>query len=153
MKILNKAVLSVFVREGEDEEQIKKTLISLVPIDMKKEKIHVQQKTATSFEDKKIRIFRIELEKTRHTTLFIKEFLNKLTNEQKQMLLDQIESRLDDHMHFFIRLDKNPLIKGRYEITDCGHCFHIKLHVAAFPSKRAVALKAIEKLLKPKPEH
>lgn len=153
MKILNKAVLSVFVREEEDEEQIKKTLISLVPIDLKKEKIPLQQKTATSFEDKKIRIFKIELEKTRHTTAFIQKFLNKLTNKQKQMLLDQIESRLDNHMHFFIRLDKDQLLKGKTEITDSGHCFHIKLHVAAFPSKREVALKAIEKLLKPKPEH
>ena len=51
-------------------------------------------------------------------------------------------------MHFFIRLDKEKLLKEDYEVTDSGECFHIKLHIAAFPSKRAIALEAIEKLLK-----
>ncbi|MBW2986317.1 hypothetical protein KY333_03015 [Candidatus Woesearchaeota archaeon] len=148
MKILNKAVVSVFVKEGEDDEKIKSTLLSLIPLDLEKEKIDVQQKTIIGFEGKQIRTYKIELEKTRHTTAFINDFLTKLSKEQKQMLLEQVESRLDAHMHFFIRLDKDKLLNGKYEITDSGHCFHIKLHIAAFPSKRPIALNAIEKLLK-----
>jgi RNA binding exosome subunit len=150
MKALNKAVVSVFAREDEDAEKIKSALISLIPLDLEKEKIPVQQKTAKGFEEKKIIVYKIELEKTKHTNAFIKEFLDKLSDEQKEMLLDQAESRLDNHLHFFIRLDKTKLLDGKYSITESGECFHIKLHIAAFPSKRAVALEAIEKLLKPK---
>ena len=150
MKILNKAVVSVFVREGEDFEKIKSVLASLIPLNLEKEKIPVQRKTASSFEEKKIVILKIELEKARHTNVFIKELLNKLTKEQKELLLNQVESRLDNHLHFFIRLDKDKLLNKKCEITDSGNCFHIKLHIAAFPSKREVGLEVIEKLLKAK---
>ena len=58
-------------------------------------------------------------------------------------------SALQDSVLYFIRLDKDELLQGNYEITDSGRCFHIKLHIAAFPSRRLEALKVIEKLLKP----
>ncbi|MBD3304549.1 hypothetical protein GF343_05375 [Candidatus Woesearchaeota archaeon] len=149
MKYLNKAVASVLVKENEDLEEIKTALECLIPLDLEKEKIPVKRQTAKGFEDKKIVILKIELEKARHTNTLIKDLLNKLTKGQKALLLDQAESRLDNHQHFFIRLDKEKLLKeGRYEITDKGNCFHIKLHIAAFPSKRQEALKVIEKLLK-----
>ncbi|MBW2973211.1 hypothetical protein KY346_02350 [Candidatus Woesearchaeota archaeon] len=150
MKVLNKAVVSVFIKEDEDPEEIKSALLSFIPFDIEKEKIQVQQKSAAGFEDKKIRILKIELEKPRHTNAFLKHLLEKLTKEQKEMLLSQAESRLDNHLHFFIRFDKDKLLNKEYEITDSGNCFHIKLHIAAFPSKREIALEAIEKLLKAK---
>jgi len=148
MKILNKAVVSVFVREDENIEEIKAALESLIPLDLEKEKIPVKRQTAKGFEEKKIVILKIELEKSRHTNAFIKNLLNKLTKKQKELLLNQEESRLDNHMHFFIRLDKEKLLSREYEVTESGNCFHIKLHIAAFPSKREKALKVIEKLLK-----
>jgi hypothetical protein len=148
MKALNKAVVSVFVKEDECLEEILPALKSLIPLDLEEEKIPVKRQTAKGFEEKKIVILKIELEKARHTNTFIKNLLNKLTRGQKALLLDQAESRLDDHMHFFIRLGKEKLLKqGKYELTDKGNCFHIKLHIAAFPSKREEALKVIEKLL------
>lgn len=149
MKVLNKAVVSVFAREDEDVEEIKKALLSLIPLDMEKEKILLQRNTARGFEDKKIVVLKIELEKPRHTNAFMNKLLNDLTKKQKEQLLKQAESRLDEHMHFFIRLDKDELLQGNHEITDSGECFHIKLHIAAFPSRRLEAMKVIEKLLKP----
>lgn len=148
MKTLNKAVVSVFVRENESIEEIKKALLSLAQIDEEKENVFLQRQTARSFEDKKIVILKIVLEKTKQTNIFLKNLLNKLSQEQKELLSYQSVSRLDSHMHFFIRLDKQKLLKDQYEITDSGDCFHIKLHIAAFPSKRENALETIEKLLK-----
>ncbi len=148
MKVLNKAVVSVFVREGENLEEIQSTLESLIPLNLEKEKIQLQRNSAKGCAEKKIAVLKIELEKSRHTNAFMKHLLNKLTEEQEELLLNQEESRLDDHLHFFIRLDKEKLLNKEYEITDSGNCFHIKLHIAAFPSKRKIALKAIEKLLK-----
>ena len=137
MKVLNKAVVSVFVREDEDLEEIQTALESLIPFNLEKEKIQLQRNSAKGCAEKKIAVLKIELEKSRHTNAFIKHLLNKLTSKQKELLLNQEESRLDDHMHFFIRLDKEKLLKEDYEVTDSGECFHIKLHIAAFPSKRA----------------
>jgi len=149
MKILNKAVVSAFVKEDESLEEILSALKSLIPLDLEKEKIPVKRQTAKGFEEKKIVILKIELEKARHTNAFIQDLLNKLTKGQKELLLEQAELRLDQHQHFFLRLDKEKLLnEGKYELIDKGNCFHIKLHIAAFPSKRQEALKVIEKLLK-----
>lgn len=148
MKHLNKAVLSVFVKESEDLENIQQAFLSIIPFNLEKEQIPLQRKTAKGFEEKKITVLKVELEKPRHTNAFLKHLLENLSKAQKILLLDQAESRLDNHQHFFIRLDKQALLDGNYKITDSGDCFHIKLHIAAFPSKRETALKVIEKLLK-----
>ncbi len=54
---------------------------------------------------------------------------------------------MDEHHHFFIRFDKDKLIENNeFFITDKGNCYHIKMTIAAFPTTRENALKAIEKL-------
>jgi len=149
MKAVHKAVITVFAKKEENESKIKQALISLVPLNLEKEKIKVKQQTATGFRDKQIRIFKIELEKTRHANEFVKSLVSKLKPEQKEMLLRQAESRLDEEFNFFIRLDKEKLLENNeLYVTDRGNCYHISLSIAAFPSKREKALETIEKLLK-----
>lgn len=151
MKLVHKAVLTVFSKEDDDEEKIKAALAALVPFNLEEEKIQIKQQTASSFNERKIRIFKIELEKSRHTNEFIKQMLNRLTKEQKAMIARQAESRLDEHLDFFIRLDKTNLITyNKLFVTDSGDCFHIRLSIAAFPSKREKALEIIEKIFKAK---
>jgi len=147
MKYAHHIELSVFAHEGEDKEKIKQTLKSLVHIDFEEEKLKVDEKTATSFQEKKIKIYKILLEKEKHTKVFLEALLSKLTKEQKEMLLIQKESRLDEDLCFFIRLEKDQLMQGKTEITDSGNCFHIKIHIAAFPAKRENAMQVIDKLL------
>jgi RNA binding exosome subunit len=150
MKAVNKAVIKVFAKEDENQEKIKQALISLVPFDLEKEKIAVRQQTATGFQEKQIRVFKIELDKTRPANEFVKSLISKLTEEQKEILLRQAESRLDEELNFFIRLDKDRLLESNeLYITDNGNCYHITLSIAAFPSKKEKALETIEKLLKP----
>jgi len=148
MKYAHHIELSVFAHEGEDTDKIKQTLVSLVPLDFEEEKITVEEKNATGFKDKKIKILSIELEKEKHTNTFLEALLNRLTKEQKEHLMMQRESRLDDELCFFIRFDKPQLLQGQTEITDSGNCFHIKIHIASFPAKRENAMQVIDKLFK-----
>ncbi|MEM4263293.1 MAG: RNA-binding domain-containing protein [Candidatus Woesearchaeota archaeon] len=128
MKAAHKVVLTVFAKEDENIEKVKQALISLVPLDLEAEKIKIQQQTATGFEEKQIKIYKIILEKTRHANEFVKSLIRKLTKEQKELLLRQAESRLDEELFFYIRLDKTQLLeKNEYYITDSGDCFHIKI--------------------------
>src|SRR3989344_2840824 len=74
--------------------------------------------------------------------------IEKITKEQKQQLLDQLESRLHDNLHFYLRLDKDAMVNlGQLWLTDSGNCFHIEIVVAAFPAKREAAKKILENLL------
>ena len=143
MKLIHRVYIHVFIKEGENAEKIEETLKSLIPIGLEKEKITINRQSAAGLEDKKIIIEEIILEKQRHINKFLNHLLTNLTNKQKELLLMQAESRLDDELHFFIRLDKDKLLNNEFEITDSGNCFHIKLSIAAFPAKREVGLEII----------
>lgn len=149
MKVLNNAKISVFVKENENEELAGEALKNFVPLDLEKEKIAINKKTATGFEDKKIAILEIFLQKERHTNAFLKRLSEILDDEQKEILLRQAESRLDENLNFFIRFDKKELAeKGEFSLTDSGNCFHIKMSIACFPKKREKALEIIQNIFK-----
>jgi len=140
--------ITVFCKPEEDIELIAKKLLVLVPFDIKEQKIEIKKTNATGFNEKKITILEIYLEKEYHTNLFLKNLAKNLADEQKSLIKKQADSRLDDELNFFfLRLDKIKLInENKLWLTDKGDCYHIRIKIAAFPHKREVALKTIEKI-------
>jgi RNA binding exosome subunit len=146
---LHSACLRVFSKEGEDFESIKNAFLKFFPFNLEDEKIELKRHTAEGFRDKKIIILEATLTKQRHLKAFLNTMLNRLTKKQKKLLIRQKESRLDEDCEFFIRFDKDSLLKeGKYLITDSGNCFHLKLSIAAFPAKREIALSVIDEIFK-----
>ncbi|MBA3064439.1 hypothetical protein FP803_03295 [Candidatus Woesearchaeota archaeon] len=139
--------ITVFCKPEDDVGLITEKLLFLVPLDPKKEKIELKRTNAIGFNEKKIIILEVYLEKESHTNLFLNNLTKNLTDEQKLLIKKQADSRLDDELNFFLRFDKSKLInEGRLWLTDKGDCFHIKIKIAAFPHKREAALKIIEKI-------
>ena len=146
MKLLNTVHLSVFVKDGEDIDAIKNTFLKLLPFDLDKEKLVLDIINAEGFE-KTIRIIQIALSKEKHTNAFLKEFTAKLSDEQKETLRKQFYTRCDAEFNFFIRLEKQALLKGRYELTDSGSCYHIRMNLACYPKNLVSARDVVEKIL------
>lgn len=147
MKVAHNVTLSVFAKEEEDKEQIKSCLLELIPFDIAEEKVKLDEDTAIGFNQRKINIFEIRLEKERHVKRFLENLLSKLNQEQKEMLLKRLDVRVDDECNFFIRLDKDKLLNKEYWITDSGNCFHIKISIAAYPAKRENAIQVVKQLM------
>ncbi len=148
MKLANYAKINVFVKENENEEEIRQKLLSLLPFSPEDEKIRIERTTATGFNEAKIIILEIELEKDKHLNNFIFFIAEKLSKDQKALIRRQAELRIDAEFNFFIRLDKEKLLEDKYWITDSGNCFHIKINIACFPRKREKAIKLIEEIFK-----
>lgn len=145
-KLAHNIKLSVFVREDEeDSAPVEEALISLVPFeDLEKEKLKVDRTITTGAKDNRIFIISIYLEKNRHINKFLDFFKEKISDYQKKLIIEQAPTRLDEQMNFFIRLDKQKLMKNKeWVLTDSGKCFHIKISVAAYPNKADVGLKII----------
>ncbi|MBW2972538.1 hypothetical protein KY359_05875 [Candidatus Woesearchaeota archaeon] len=150
MKLAHNMTLSVFSYEsdGEDTEQIAAALASLCPFDLEQEKLSVKRTSATGFQERKIIILELTLTKERHTTKFLEHLKSSLSQSNRSLLLRQAESRLDNELNFFIRLDKPKLLAdNRFWLTDSGDCFHIKISVAAYPANRDAGLKVIREWL------
>ncbi len=148
MKLAHQIKLSVFAKPEDDMGLIKKGALSLIPFDIEKEKIELKETKADGFNKKEVRILEIELKKDRHINEFLKSLTNKLNPEQKGILIKQLNSRLDGQLRFFIRLDKDRLLKDELHITDSGNCFHITLSIAAFPARIENAIKILKEIFK-----
>ena len=149
MKIAHSVRITVFVKEGEDEGKIKSKLLELIPFNLEEEKLELKEQIATGFNESKIKIFEIVLEKDRHIEAFLEKLVEGLSEETKELILRQAESRLDDDCNFFLRFSKEKLIEENdLWVTDQGNCFHIKINVAAFPKKREIAMEIIRNVFK-----
>ncbi len=147
MKYFHSIKLTVFCKPEDDEEKIKQALVSLVPFDFEKEKIELKSQKADIILDRKITILEVTLQKQRYTQAFFEYLMSKLDDRQRKILVEQKESRLDDTADFFIRLDKEYLLENKFVLTDDGNCFHIRISIAAYPAKKEVAMKILDKIL------
>ena len=139
MKSLHCITLSVFCKEhcGENKDLINQKLSDLSYLDLPSEKLSIDTEIADGLEEgSKINIFKLKLEKSKHARAFLNNFLSRLDDSQINTLIDQIDSRLDENCHFFIRIDKDKWYGDKIELTDSGNCFHINISIAAYPAKK-----------------
>ena len=147
MKIAHSIKLNVFSYENENSGIILDSFLKLFPFNLGENKVTLKKTNAQGFNESTINIFEVILTKTNLINQFLDFILSNLNQEQKQTILSQLESRLDDNLDFFMRFDKDEWIKNnKLELTDSGKCFHLKISVAAFPRKREVGLKIMREL-------
>ena len=147
MKYAHSIKLNVFSYENENREKILNSFLKFFPFNIEENKIELNTSIAKGFNESAIAIFEIVLTKPNLINCFLEFILNNLSQEQKQTILKQSESRLDGDFNFFVRFDKDEWINNnKLELTDSGKCFHLRMSVAAFPRKREVALNIVKEL-------
>ncbi len=148
MKLGRNVEARVFCKEGEDEEKIKERLRSLFPFVLEDEKIELSSKAAEGLEHKRILVFTVLLKKDRHINAFIKNLFRQLDSEKKDILIKQLDSRIDDHLNFFLRFDKDRLLDDNVLwLTDSGNCFHLRIGIASYPSNKFAAKKTMQNII------
>lgn len=143
MKYFNSAKVRVFAASDDSKER--EALLSILPKQIKNPNIFTTH--ATGLEGQQINILELFLEKQSILTEFLVNIIGKLPQEDKKLLLEQIDSRVDERCHFFMRLDKESLFNGKFKLTESGNCFHLTMNIASFPAKKENAKKIIEKFL------
>jgi RNA binding exosome subunit len=144
MKLAHYIRVRVIASPEDDKEKIEDKLISLFPFNLEEEKIELQGKKAQGFNERELKILEVELKKATHMTKFLNNLTSKLNDEQKKLILRQLDSRMDEGGHLYLRLDKERFLNDEYFITDYGNCFHITIAIAAFPAKKENAKKVVE---------
>lgn len=147
MKYAHIIKITAFSYEYENSEAITDALLRLLPFKIEDNKTALKRSTATGFNQKKMEVLEIALTKTNLINQFLRNFVGNLDRGQRQLILNQSESRLDKNIDFFLRFDKEQWLNDKkLAFTDSGKCFHIKISIAAFPKKREVALSIIRDL-------
>lgn len=147
MKIIHTIVMSVFCKE-EQIEELEKAFHTFMPVDFQEQKITFQKTMAKGVFETSITVITMTLQKEKHIKLFVEHLVSQLTSEQKELLVRQFDTRVDEELNFYLRLDKEKLLHNEYWITDSGDCFHIKMNLAAYPKKKEKALEIIKEIFK-----
>ncbi|HLC60823.1 MAG TPA: RNA-binding domain-containing protein [Candidatus Nanoarchaeia archaeon] len=147
MKYAHSIRLTVFSYENENSNALLESFLKFFPFNLEENKIELKKTEAKGANESIITIFEIILAKTNLINRFLDFILTILEKKQKELILTQIESRLDENLDFFMRFDKDEWINSnKLKLTDSGKCFHLKINVAAFPRKREIGLKIIREL-------
>ena len=148
MKYVHTITITVFCKEETEKyDDIKKGFLKLISFLSEDEQSKIDEQKAEGVNENIIRITKIHLTMQKHTTKFLKFLMNKLTHKQKELLIQQIDTRVDDELNFFLRFDKQKLIDDEFVITDSGNCYHISMNVAGFPRTKEAAKKVMLHLL------
>ncbi len=148
MKLFHSVNISVFIKDEEDYDSIKENFIGLFPFNLEEARVNLSETNASTFNDRTIRILEVRLERNRQINDFMKAVKEKLSITDREMMIKQINTRLDDNLDFFFRLSKSELIEeGKCVVVDDGNCYHFKCHIATFPQNKKKAKELIQDFL------
>ena len=146
-KLIHSIQVNVFETQEDAIQKIKDTYQKLLPLDFKKEHIDIDHEQLQGFNQKIIHSLTLKTTKNKHNIILLQTFFKHLAPRIIKKIIDEIESRVNNEGHLYIRLDKPSLLSDSYKIIDHGDCFHIKIKLAAFPAKKENFLKSSYKLL------
>jgi RNA binding exosome subunit len=147
MKYAHYVQLRIFCLENEDELLMRQKILDMFPFEPKKELFVIKSQKAELFENRTMRILTLEIKRPTHVNKFLELLFSWLGEPDRGLLLEQLSSRLDEDLNFFLRLDKEKFLKGEYAITETGNCLHIKIAIAAYPHKREIARTIVKRLI------
>lgn len=149
-RLVHNISVRVFEKDNDQLNSTKNLFYKLLPVDFEKEKISVDHEKAEGFNDKTIHILSMDTSKRRNNRVLLDNIFENLSSEDKQKIKLDRKTRLDPEGNFYIRLDKNSLLKNEYKLTDGGDCFHFTVKLAAYPMKKEKILESLDMLLKDK---
>ncbi len=149
-KLVHKISVRVFEKNDDQLDSTKNIFNEILPVDFKREKISIEHEKAEGFNEKTIHILSMKTSKRRHNRVLLDNIFENLNEKDKQKIIDDRKTRLDSEGNFYIRLDKDSLLKNEYKLTDGGDCFHFTVKIAAYPLKKEKVLESLDLLLKDK---
>lgn len=84
-------------------------------------------------DDGKMTIYTLFFKKMHDTSVFIKQVADSFSKQEREAVVEDPLSILDDEGKIFIRFDKRSLMTGKLQRVSHGDCYQIKCAVAAYP--------------------
>ncbi len=134
--------MSTFVHATEDEQRVLSALRTLLP-----EEVEVHQSKLKGHHGNPI----LNLEAKVGQRKLLRELWQHVSTELHAGELEKlgkiIPEGVDENCFFYLRFNKQLAHAGELALTDSGDAIHLRLKVTAYPAKREVAVKLLEKFI------
>jgi len=140
MKI-DRITVSAVVYSTEDPEKVGEAIATFFPFEFE-----IAVTNATGHYGNPMKFLEVEVTKKKE----IKElwnYLMELLYNQKEILLDTLDDRIDEQGVLHIRLDKQKAYLGEAELVEKGDAIVFKVKIVTYPSKREKVLEAAKELI------
>jgi len=140
MKI-ERIVVSAVVYTTEDREKVGEAMATLFPFEFEIAVTH-----AKGHYGNPLQYLEVELTKKKE----IKEFWNNLMNllgDQRKILLNILDEKIDDQGVLHIRVDKQKAYLGEVELTEGGDAIVVKAKIVTYPAKREKIIEAAKEFI------
>jgi len=134
--------VNAFVHATEDEQRVLSALRTLLP-----EEVEVHQSKLKGHHGNPI----LNLEAKVGQRKLLRELWQHVSTELHAGELEKlgkiIPERVDENCFFYLRFNKQLAHAGELALTDSGDAIHLRLKVTAYPARREVAVKLLEKFI------
>ena len=129
-----------FVYSTEEEENVVKSLNYIFS-----EPSRVKTITEDHFGNK-IFILSEKISKKRFTKDIVKFLNDNLSNDDKNIINDELSRRMDDKGNLFLRFDKQEAYDENLKLTYDGNAIHMRIKIASYPVSKKNATIVAKKI-------
>lgn len=129
-----------FVYSTEEEENVVKSLNYIFS-----EPSPVKTITEDHFGNK-IFILSEKISKKRFTKDIVKFLNDNLSNDDKNIINDELSRRMDDKGNLFLRFDKQDAFDENLKLTYDGDAIHMRIKIASYPVSKKNAIIVAKEL-------
>ncbi len=94
----------------------------------------------------KIIVLTDKITKKRTNKDFINFLNEQLSQEDKQIIKEELSRRMDEKGNLFLRFDKQLAYDERLKLTYSGNAIHVRIKIASYPVSKENAMNVAEKL-------
>lgn len=140
-----KQVHNVRVRVHEEDAVVAGKLCNQIMKDagvtLEDVELHTQYDEGTG-----LTIMELWADRQQHVRKIFGVFVQELSKEDREEILQHPGHYIDTGTHCFFRLDKTALAEGKYVLLAEGECAHVRMNIAAFPATRENAIKILTEI-------
>jgi RNA binding exosome subunit len=130
----------VFIYGTESECKVEKALKNIFPDALP------QKEVTEGYYKNPVTILSQKFNKKREINNFIKK-LHEMDSNEKIKVSNDLDKKMDDKGNLFLRFNKQEAFKGNWKVVEHGDSIHIKIKIAAYPSKKEGAIKIAREIL------
>jgi RNA-binding protein len=128
-----------FVYGTESEDKVRKAIQTLLPM------AHPEKEITEGYYKNQVLILHGKISKKSELKILLKKLQN-ISPDDKKKIKKELHHRMDSKGNLFLRFDKQSAYLGDLKLVKHGDALHIRLKIAAYPSKKEEAIKVARKI-------
>lgn len=138
--MIHRATFRAFVASTEDEDKVRKALSLFVPPES------ISSTRVIGHYGNRLVILESVLEK-KGGLKFLEKLREQLPGNDLDRLHGELDQRVDEKCHLYIRLDKQAAYESEVRLTDQADAILVSIHLETYPARREKAVKIAREIL------